>query len=144
VRVRFWVLMLLACAPVMADLAQIRAEPNLEKRAHEALDNAERALKACRKAYDSGDLKETQSLLDEVKDSVSLADESLTATGKNPIKSPRHFKYAEIKTEDLLRKLNSLWQDMNVADRPMIDPVKARLQEVHESLLQGIMMGKKK
>ena len=76
-RVRFGVLMLLACAPAMADLAQVRAEPNLEKRAHGALDNAERALKACRKAYDSGDLPQTQALLDEVKDSVSLADESL-------------------------------------------------------------------
>jgi hypothetical protein len=136
--------MLLACAPVMADLAQVRAEPNLEKRAHAALDNAERALKASRKAYDAGDLQQTQALLDEVKDSVGLAEESLNATGKNPIKSPRHFKYAEIKTEDLLRKLNGLSQDMNVADRAMADPVKARLQEVHDSLLQGIMMGKKK
>ena len=135
---------MLACGPAMADLAQVRAEPNLEKRAHGALDNAERALKASRKAYEAGDLPQTQTLLDEVKDSVGLAEESLNATGKNPIKSPRHFKYAEIKTEDLLRKLNGLSQDMNVADRPLIDPVKARLQEVHENLLQGIMMGKKK
>jgi hypothetical protein len=137
-------MMLLACAPVMADLAEVRAEPNLEKRAHGALDNAERALKASRKAYEGGDLPQTQALLDEVKDSVALAEESLNATGKNPIKSPRHFKYAEIKTEDLLRKLEGLSRDMNVADRPMVEPVKVRLQEVHDSLLQGIMMGKKK
>jgi hypothetical protein len=136
--------MLLACAPVMADLAEVRVEPNLEKRAHLALDNAERALKASRKAYEAGELERTQVLLDEVKDSVELAETSLNATGKNPIKSPKHFKYAEIKTEDLLRKLDGFSHDMNVADRPMVEPVKARLQEAHESLLQGIMMGKKK
>jgi hypothetical protein len=137
-------LTLVACAPLMADLAQVRAEPNLEKRAHLALENAERALKACHIAYQAENLQQTQALLDEVKDSVDLAEASLDATGKNPIKSPRHFKYAEIKTEDLVRKLDGLSQDMNVADRPMVEKVKVRVQEVHEKLLQGIMMGKKK
>jgi hypothetical protein len=144
VRIRFCVLMLLACAPVIADLAEVRAEPNLEKRAHGALDNAERALKASRKAYEAGNLSLTQSLLDEVKESVNLAEASLEGTGKNPIKSPKHFKYGEIKTEDLVRKLDAFSRDMNVADRTIVDPVKTRVQEVHEALLQGVMMGKKK
>ncbi len=128
----------------MADLAQVRAEPNLEKRSRAALENAERALKDSRKAYEAGDLKETAALLDEVKESVDLADISLKETHKDPIRSPKHFKNAEIKTQTLLRRLEALSQDMNVADRPLVEKVKERVQEVHETLLQGVMVGKKK
>ena len=42
---------LLCCAPLAADLAQVRAEPNLEKRSHAALDLAEKSLRASRQAY---------------------------------------------------------------------------------------------
>ena len=137
-------LTLLACAPLMADLAQVRSEPNPEKRSRAALDNAERSLKESRKAYAEGDLKQTAALLDEVKQSVDLAEASLKETRKDPIRSPKHFKHAEIKTADLVRRLDAFSQDMNVADRPMADSVKEQVQEVHERLLQGIMMGKKK
>lgn len=139
-----WAIVALACAPLMADLAQVRTEPNLEKRSRAALENADRALKECRKAYEAGDLKATAALLEEVKESVNLADASLKETHKDPIKSPKHFKNAEIKTETLLRKLEGLSQDMNVADRPLVEKVKERVQEVHEGLLQGVMVGKKK
>jgi hypothetical protein len=133
-----------ACAPLQADLAQVRAEPNLEKRSRAALDNAERALKDSRKAYDAGDLKQTEALLDEVKESVNLAEASLEEKGKNPIKSPKHFKNAEIKTSELVRRLDAFSQSMNAADRPLADQVKERVQEAHERLLHDIMIGKKK
>jgi hypothetical protein len=128
----------------MADLAQVRGEQNLEKRSRAALENADRSLKASRRSYEAGDLKETAALLDELGQSVSMSEDSLNATGKNPIKSPKHFKYAEIKTGDLLRRLDAFSQDMNSADRSMIDKVKETVQEVHDRLLQGVMMGKSK
>jgi hypothetical protein len=136
--------MLLSCAPLLADLAQVRAEPNLEKRSALALDNAERSLKASRQAYTAGDLTLTKELLDELEQSVKLSETSLKETGKDPIKSPRHFKHAEIKTRDLVRKIEAFSQDMNSTDRPMADKVKEDVQEAHDRLLQGIMMGKKK
>ncbi len=136
--------LLLSCAPLLADLAQVRAEPNLEKRANAAIENADRSLKASRQAYAAGDLKLTQELLDELEKSVELTETSLKATRKDPIKSPRHFKHAEIKTRDLVRRIEAFSQDMNAADRPMAEKVKEGVQEVHDRLLQGIMMGKKK
>jgi len=139
-----WVIAVLACAPLMADLAQVRAEPNLERRSRAALDNAERALKESRRAYEAGDMKQMASLLEEIRESVDVADAALKDTHKDPIKSPKHFKNAEIKTETLLRKLEGFAQDVNVADRPLVEKVKERVQEVHESLLQGVMVGKKK
>lgn len=137
-------LVLFACAPLLADLAQIRAEPNLEKRSREALDNAERSLIEGKKAYEAGDLKLTAAELDEVRESVDLAEASLRETHKSPIKSPKHFKHAEIKTADLVRRLDAFSQNMNVADRSMAESVKEKVQEVHERLLQSIMMGKKR
>ena len=125
------------------DLARLQSEPNLEKRAHAALNNAEDALKQARDAYTSGDTSAAESRLEEVGQSVELADSTLKQTGKNPSRSPKHFKYAELRTRDLLRKLDGFRDDMSVADRPALDRVMATVQKIHDALLEGIM-GKKK
>jgi hypothetical protein len=142
--VKTFLWLLLSCAPLLADLAQVRAEPNLEKRSRVALENAEHSLKAGRQAYEAGDLKLTAELLDELQQSVLLAEKSLKETGKDPIKHPRYFKDAEKKTGDLVRRIEALSRDMNFADRPMADKVKEEVQEAHDRLLQSIMTGKKK
>src|SRR5215467_11108472 len=105
-------------ADVAADLKAVQAEPNLERRSRAALDLAERALKESRHEYAAGKSQEAAARLEEVAQGVELAESSLKETHKDPIKSPKHFKYAEIKTGDLLRKLEAFEQDMNVADRP--------------------------
>jgi len=142
--VRVLLCVVLCCAPLAADLAQVRAEPNLEKRSRAALELAERSLKASRQAYAAGDMQQAAALLDEMEQSVDLADASLKRTGKDPIKSPKHFKYAEIKTVDLLRKIEAYSQDMSVLDRPIVEKAKEKVQEVHDRLLHGIMTGKRK
>jgi hypothetical protein len=125
------------------DLARLQSEPNLEKRARAALNNAEEALKQARDAYKNGDTAAAESRLEEVEQSVELADSTLKQTGKNPSRSPKHFKYAELRTRDLLRKLDGFRDDMSVADRPAIERVIATVQKIHDALLEGIM-GKKK
>jgi hypothetical protein len=136
---------ILALAGVLrADLQQAKEEPNLEKRSKLLLDNAEQALKAAREAYAKGDYAQVKALAAEIGESVELANTSLEETGKNPRKSPKWFKHGEIVTRDLLRRLDSFQQEMNVADRPMLDAVKAKVQQVHDSLLLGVMEGKQK
>jgi hypothetical protein len=127
-----------------ADLSRVEAEPNLEKRAHAALDNAEDALKQAREAYAKGDNAESSARLDEVEQSVALADSSLKQTHKNPSRSPKHFKQAELRTRELLRKLDGFRNEMSVVDRPALDRVVAAVQKIHDSLLDGIMGGKRK
>ena len=78
------------------DLAHLQAEPRADKRAHAALDNADEALKQARDAYAGGDNVAASARLEEVEQSVELADNSLKQTGKNPSRSPKHFKYAEL------------------------------------------------
>lgn len=125
------------------ELARIQSEPNLEKRARTALDRADEALKEAHDAYQKGDNTATSAYLEEVQQSVELADRSLRQTGKNPSRSPKHFKAAELRTRGLLRKLEGFREQMSVADRPVADGVVASVQKIHDALLEGIM-GKKK
>jgi hypothetical protein len=135
----------LAAAPAWASLDAAKAEPNLEKRAVLALDNAGRALKSAREAYlAQNDMKLVGASLEEVATSVELAYDSLQQTHKDPSKSPKYFKKAEIETRELLRRIDDLGQQMNVDDREVLDKVRASVQKAHESLLEGIMGGKKK
>jgi len=139
-----WVLLLVAATGARADLANARAEPNLEKRSKLALENAQRALKGARDAYNRGDLKQVETLVAEVGESVELADTSLKETGKDPRKSPKWFKRAEIQTRDLLRKLDAFDQEMNFTDRPLLAKVRNQVREVHDNLLLGVMEGKRR
>jgi hypothetical protein len=127
-----------------ADLKIALNEKDLGKRSKLALDNAGAALKEAREANQKGDDKALAEAALEIEDSVSLAWDSLESTGKNPRKSPRWFKQAEIETRTLLKKLDTLQHDISFEDRPVLDKAKARLQKVHDDLLRGVMEGKGK
>lgn len=121
------------------DLPKIKTEPNVEKRIRLALDNADRSLTEAREAYDKGEFADTSGALVEVKESVELADASLKQSGKKANRSPKWFKYAELKTSELLRRLDNFEAGMSFSDRPMIQPVKSSIQRVHDALLDAIM-----
>jgi hypothetical protein len=126
------------------DLDSIKAEPRPERRAEMALSHAELELKSAQEAYVvKGDIKRTSAALEEVSESVQLAHTALKETHKNPSKSPKHFKRAEIKTRELLRRLTDFREQMSVDDRELADKTRAVIQKVHEELLEGIMGGKK-
>jgi len=137
-------MMLLQGAALRADLQEAKAEPNLERRSKLALDNAEAALTEARAAYVKGDLAQVEARATEIRESVALADASLHQTGKNPRKSPRWFKHAEIATRDLLRRLDSFEHEMSAADRPLLAEVKSEVQQAHDNLLLEIMGAKEK
>jgi hypothetical protein len=144
IRLSVFVFVFLLAGPLRADLAAVRAEPNLEKRAGKALEHAGRAMKEADKAYSAGRLKETEAALSELRDAVLLANESLKQTGKNPSRSPKHFKRAEIKTRELLRKLDDFEPKMSVDHRGVLQEVRTSVDEVHNELLLGIMGSKRK
>lgn len=135
-----WVLVTLLLSAF--DLGSIRTEPNLERRSELALDYANAALDQARDSYSIGDLTKTQASLDEVRESVDLAYQSLEETGKDPRRSSK-FKRAELKTRELLRRLEGLKQTVNFEDRALVEKVRDRVAEIHDSLLKGIMSKKK-
>ena len=127
-----------------ADAEQVKGEPSLEKRSAMALDHAFDALTLARDAYAKGQNAEVDKWVKEIQESVALAETSLHETGKNPRKSPKWFKHAESATRDLLRRLDAFQQGMDNGDRPMLDAVKAKVQQVHDDLLEGVLEGKQK
>ncbi|HEY3839911.1 MAG TPA: hypothetical protein VGL72_25240 [Bryobacteraceae bacterium] len=122
-----------------ADLQPAKNEPNLEKRSRLALTNADTAISEAREAYNAQDMKTTVARLAEVRESVELAQAALAATGKKPGRSPGPYKFAETKSRELLRRLEGLKQEMDAADREMIEPVQNRVQEIHDAWLDGIL-----
>ena len=141
------VILLMALAPAgvaRADLKTALAERDLGKRSKLALDNALSALKQARAAFEKGESEKLSAAVEEVQESVDLAHDSLKSTGKDPRRSPKWFKHAEIETRDLLKKVDTLQRDMNFQDRAVLDKLKARVQLVHDELLLGLMEGKKK
>ena len=101
-------------------------------------------LKAAQEAYRNGDAKQTEAAFDELRESVVLANDSLKQTGKNPRRSPRHIKNAEIKTRALLRRLDDFRPQMSPDDRDCLDKAQAAIQKVHDELLTGIRGEKRK
>lgn len=135
---------LVAAQSLRADLKRAMAEQNLEKRSRLALENAKAAYQSAREAYQKGDLEQVKSFATEIEESVDLAYQSLQQTGKNPRSSPRYFKSAEQETSQLMRRIEGLQEEMSYTERPMLDKTKARIQQVHDDLLLGLMEGRKK
>ena len=140
---RVFLLLLTAMAALPANLSTVRAEPNFEKRCRLALDNADAAYAQSRADFEAGRTEAAQADLKEMQQSVELAKDALEQTHQNPSRKPKNFKYAETRSRDLLRKLKG-WEDsIDSTDRPMVEAVRNRIQEVHDEWLTGIM-GKKR
>ena len=130
-----WILAL----ALATDLAAIKSEPNLEKRSERALDYANQALDAARDAYTRGEFEQTQAQLEEVGASVDVAYQALEQTGKDPRRNPKFFKRAELRTRELLRRLEGLLQIVSYSDREPVERIHDRVAAVHDHLLEGIM-----
>lgn len=143
--IRMLTLALLLAAHAAADgpLDAARAEPNLEKRSEKALQAAQKTLDTLRRSGDLSDRAGVQAALTGIRDGVELCVDSLEESGKNPRRSPKYFKRAEIS----LRKLNRQLEDLRVAlsadDRAPVAALLAYTVRVQEDLLLGIFTKKK-
>src|SRR6516165_6207036 len=117
-----WILVL----TLAMDLAAVKSEPNLEKRCDRALDYANLALDMARDAYGRGEFEETQTQVHEVGASVDVAYEALEQTGKDPARNPKAFKRAEMRTRELLRRIEGLLQTVSYADREPVQNLQQR------------------
>ncbi len=125
------------------DLAAIKLEPNLERRSDLALQNASAAMDAARDASAAGDIGKVKSSLEELRDSVDLAYQSLVDSGKSARRNPKFFKRAELKTRELMRRLESLGNAVDSDDRAAVDSVRDGVSKIHDHLIEDIMEKKK-
>ncbi len=137
-------LFLLAAASLPAvDLSQIRSEPNLERRAHLALDQAMADFDEAKTAYAAGKTDKAGEELRDLQTAVEIARDALAETGKDPRRHVKPFKLAETETRDLLRRLEGLEHSMDFEDRKIIEGPIAKVQEVHDEWLNGIISGRR-
>lgn len=140
---RIVVLFLAILASVQAaDLQVARSESNLEKRSDRALEEGLSAVDRARQAYSDGHEDQFKSELDTVKEAADLSYDSLKSTGKSARRSPKHFKRADFGLRAILRKLDSLEQDVSIGQRSFIQSIRSHVSDLHDQILTAIMTKK--
>lgn len=124
-----------------ADLAGVKAEPNLEKRSEKALVFAGEILTAMRGELDRNDVEKIKEQLQEFQGAVDLSVDSLKATGKNARRNPKYFKKAELRLRELLRRLETFRRDMSFDDRPALDGVLGHVGKKIDDLVEATLRG---
>jgi hypothetical protein len=136
-------LFLLLAAPAPTSLDQVKADPNPDRRAKEAIDYASVAEKNAETAYAKGELQSVATELKDVTESIDAAQEAFVAGHKTPGRNPGPFKYAEMRSRELLIRLNDLERKMDSSERSVVVDTRAKVQEMHDAWFEGIM-GRKK
>jgi exopolyphosphatase/pppGpp-phosphohydrolase len=135
-------LTLLMTATLTQDLAGVKAEPLLDKRAQKAIDLAGVRLTDARAAYEKGEYKGLAATVGEVTAAAELCLESLEAMGKHPSKNVKNYKLSEKRLRELLRRVSTFRNDVSFEDRPTLERAEKRITEIHEKLLEGALSKK--
>jgi len=121
-------------------LDTVRKETNLTRRAQRALEYAEREMARGQKIVrEFGSKTELEAALAQVAEGAELALQSLRETGRPPRRLSRDYKRGELKTRDLLRKLEDLEKALSLDDRPVVEAIRTKVTRVHEDFLAGVM-----
>jgi len=134
--------MLLVTPLLRADLADVKNEPNLEKRSEKALENANNAVDEARKAYKSADLAGFGARIKEVEESAELSYQSLQETGKAARRSPKFFKRSEMKIHALTKRLEALGAEVALEDRGVVETARKNLSDLEDKIVFEIMTKK--
>jgi len=132
-------LLILLAAPAPSSLDQVKAEAKPEHRARAAIEYASVAERNAEAAYSRGDMKSVESELRNMEQSLGLAQDSLTASGKTPGRNPGPYKYAEMHSRELLIRLGDLEQKMDVSERAPVEAIRSKVQQMHDAWFDGIM-----
>lgn len=135
--------LLLSLAPAVLaaqDLDTVRNEQNLARRSQRALEFAGREMATAQKIVkDFGSKSDLQAALDNVVAGSELALQALRETGRPPRRLSREYKRGELKTRDLIRRLEDLDKALSLDDRPMTEAALKKVARIHEDFLLGVM-----
>ena len=135
-------LFLLFAAPLPTSLDQAMAG-DITVTDSAAVDFAAISEKNAEAAFTNGDMKAMAAELNTMKESMELARDSFVESKKTPGRSPGLYKYAELRSRELLIRLDDLERRMYIDDRDLMTLPKASVQEIHDAWFDGIM-GRKK
>ena len=132
-------LLLLLAAQQPLTMDQVKAERDPERRAKAAVEFAAVAERSAEAAYAKGDLPGVAADLARMVEAVELARQSFEQTGRSPGRHPGPYKQAELKTQDILVRLNDLQRRMDAEERDSVEVPKTKVQEIHDAWFEGIM-----
>ncbi|MGA3027602.1 MAG: hypothetical protein ABSF98_22810 [Bryobacteraceae bacterium] len=121
-------------------LDTVKSEPDLNRRAELAVDQADRDLDAARQSWQNGDWTKTQAALTNLKQAAELAGASLEQTDKQKApRNNRHYKTVELKMRNLIRRVDAFRLEVDYDQRDAVNQVETRLQELHDKILDAVM-----
>ena len=124
------------------DLAAIKAEPDLNKRAELAMANADESIDAARNAWQAGREEQARAAVGDIQTSAQLAYDSLKQTHK-AARNNKYYKRVELNMRELLRRLDGLHTDAPYDDRGSVEQVQKSVQDLHDQILTDIMSKRK-
>src|SRR5580692_2171484 len=98
----FALFLLFAAPPAPSSLEQVKADPNPDHRAKAAIDYASVAERTAEAAYAKGEMQSVAAELKNVEESFEAAQEAFVASHKTPGRNPAPYKYAELRSRELL------------------------------------------
>jgi len=121
-------------ASQQSPLTELEGEHDPAKRSQRALALAEQAFEQARKSYSAGEIKQGDAHLDDMTKLLDACVSALEAARKANL-----YKQAEIRVATLLRRLQSLTDDLAVDDRGWAEYTLRQVDGIHDKLLNGVM-----
>jgi hypothetical protein len=113
-----------------------------EKVYQASLDKAYNSIDSARAANEAGRYQEAIQIVESVAEDVESALATLEAMPKPAYKNHKNYKRAEIRTREILRRLDTFINDCAIDEREAMQPHRARINKVHDKLLAGVMSKK--
>lgn len=115
-------------------LTELDTEHDPAKRSQRALALAEMAFEKAKASYGAGEIKKGDAHLDDMTKLLDACVSALEAARKANL-----YKQAEIRVATLLRRLQSLTDDLAVDDRGWAEYTLRQVDGIHDKLLSGVM-----
>ncbi len=123
---------------------RIAAEHDLVSKARLEIKLSDLLLEQARKQYVEGDDEKGEASLTEMMTTCEGAYRDLFATHRDPRSKPAGFKDTEIRLREFARRLEDLKTSLALDERPPLEKAIARLRDMHDDLLSGIMRVRKR
>lgn len=120
------------------DLDAVKAEANADRRAELAADHGHTALDKAKAQYKESQYGPSLATMKEVQASVEIAAQALREGGKDFRKNSKQVKKVEQRIQLLIRRVKSFEQEVSVEDRPGIQKVRERLEDINDEIVLGI------
>lgn len=115
-------------------LTELDTEHDPGKRSQRALALAEQAFEDAKKSYGAGEIKKGDAHLD---DMTKLLDACVSAL--EGARKAHLYKQAEIRVATIVRRLQTLTDDIAVDDRGWAEYTLRQVESIHDKLLSGVM-----